>query len=94
MATNGEMTPREIQRATNKALRAMGKAVNEWSVRNTLCQLTDFGFWKGEAYINLDEDMARRVVSQALVTVKNEPDHVIRDIYDVVHHYDPNDDRE
>ena len=47
MTVHNEMTTKEIKQATEKALHAMDRIVNEWAVRDTLCELTEFGFWEG-----------------------------------------------
>ncbi len=83
-----EMTPDEIRIATRGALIYMRKNVDEWSVRDSLCALTEFGFWSGEVFVALNEDMSRQVIDRALDVVNNEPDQVVDDIYGVVHHFE------
>ena len=84
-----EMSPEEIRIATKGALINMRKNVREWSIRDTLCELTEFGFWPGGSFIILDEDTSHQVIDSALEVVSSEPDQVVNDIYEVVHHFEP-----
>ena len=81
------MTPEDVRKDTKKALLAMRGAVNEWAVRDTLCKLTEFGFWKGGSFVSLDEDTTRQVVDAALITIEDGIYHVVSDIYNVVYHF-------
>ena len=82
-----KMTPKDIEKATKKALLIMDKTVNEWAVRNTLCKLTEFGFWKKEVFVSINESTARQIVKATLDAIKHGPDHLINDVYNVVHHF-------
>jgi len=85
------MSPEEIQIATRDALIVMRKNVNKWSVRNSLCELTEFGFWQGKvfvAFVALDNDTAYQIIDAALTEVNGGHKQVIDGIYGVVYHFE------
>ena len=85
---SNEMTPDEIRGATKKALLFMQTEVREWAIRDTLCELTTFGFWQGEEYLSLDNATAYQVIDAALEVIKDGPNQVVDDIYNVVYSYE------
>ena len=85
--SNG-ITPDEIRGVTKKALLLMQTKVGEWSIRDTLRKLTAFDFWKGEEYLTLDNATAYQVIDAALEVIKDGPDQVVNDIYEVVYFYE------
>lgn len=84
---DGEMTTAEIKDYTIKILKSVLNKTNEWSVRDTLTKLTNFGFYKGSIMASIDENLARDIIVQTLDYLENtfSKDPTIEEIYDVVY---------
>lgn len=81
------MTLEEIRTETMSAFYNMIKHVNEWTVRDVAAEMSNWGFWKGEVYINTDEAAARKILEAALITVKEAPEFLVKEMYEKVYHY-------
>lgn len=82
------MTNKEIKKVTIKMLHIMHSALNSYSVRDTLCQLTELDFWEKESLTSLDKDTSRQVIRAALDAIENGSERLINDIYDIIYHFE------
>ena len=61
-----QMTTEQMVADLKKVLSKLKGRVNEWSVRDTLMRLTEWGFYRGDAMASIDMDMARDIIKQTL----------------------------
>ena len=82
----GDMTPQEVREDTIKALINLRKSVNRWDARDTLKELTKFGFWRKGQMLSIDIEMAKDIASEALAAVKESmTSDFVNKIYDKVY---------
>lgn len=67
----GDMTFDEIKQEILNVLEDAKSRVNEWSVRDSLTEFTNWGFYKGEAMSIIDMDMAKDICDQLIEYVKS-----------------------
>ena len=80
------MTPQEVREDTIKALINLRKSVNRWDARDTLKELTKFGFWRKGQMLSIDIEMAKDIASEALAAVKESmTSDFVNKIYDKVY---------
>lgn len=62
--------------------------LREWAVRDDLIKLTEWGFYRGDVMAIIDEEIAGNIVRQLIEYVPDAPDFFIKDLYDLLYHYE------
>lgn len=85
-----EMSFDEVKQESLDAIKNMKSRVNEWTVRDILIKLTQYGFYQGEQMASIDENAAREICDQIekfiKSTNKNDED-ILFEIYDKIYHF-------
>jgi len=79
----------EMLKDVNSAISWMSKNTNEWAVRDTLIKFTHFGFYKGNVMASIDEETARKIITQLKEYVKQIEDNKrnLNEVYAIIHFY-------
>ena len=64
------------------------KNVNDWSLRDTLKNMTDWGFWKGDSYSSINSEIAEEILNAIESEVKSDlSGNLTKDFFEELEHY-------
>jgi hypothetical protein len=89
-AEDDDMSFDEIKEVVLQAINNMGKMTDKWAIRDTLKDITSWGFYKGEQMAIVDEKEARNICKQLrdyVTTLNSSHESILMEIADKVERY-------